>query len=300
MLTLPLGLAGLFLVLGGRLVGNAQRAAPRPTAMRTTVWDFPRGPSGPMRAVAMVPEWARPGERFPLLVTFHGWGESVRGVQRGAFGWPRDYELGASAYALRRVPFERAGFLGHVDERRFQHLRRDLARRPFQGVVVVAPYTPDILGNDAGALQADYARWVIETLIPRARRELPVVATREATGVDGVSLGGLHALLLGFDHPEVFGAVGALQPAVHERVAMVASRYVSSPTRPAQRVRLVTSRGDIFLGDVNALHAALDARGVVHERRVLAGPHDYVFNRGPGGIEMLLFHDRALRGLSAE
>ena len=26
------------------------------------------------------------------------------------------------------------------------------------------------------------------------------------------------------------------------------------------------------------------------------GPHDYVFNQGPGGVEMLLFHDRALRG----
>ena len=25
------------------------------------------------------------------------------------------------------------------------------------------------------------------------------------------------------------------------------------------------------------------------------GPHDYVFNRGPGVLEMLLFHDRALR-----
>jgi hypothetical protein len=32
---------------------------------------------------------------------------------------------------------------------------------------------------------------------------------------------------------------------------------------------------------------------------MLTGPHDYVFNRGPGGIEMLLFHDRALRGEAA-
>jgi hypothetical protein len=28
------------------------------------------------------------------------------------------------------------------------------------------------------------------------------------------------------------------------------------------------------------------------------GTHSYRFNRGPGGLEMLLFHDRALRGLA--
>jgi hypothetical protein len=26
------------------------------------------------------------------------------------------------------------------------------------------------------------------------------------------------------------------------------------------------------------------------------GPHDYEFNRGPGAYEMLMFHDRVLRG----
>ena len=48
-----------------------------------------------------------------------------------------------------------------------------------------------------------------------------------------------------------------------------------------------------------ALDAALTQRRIPHEFRLLAGPHDYPFNRGPGGVEMLLFHDRALRGLPA-
>ena len=41
---------------------------------------------------------------------------------------------------------------------------------------------------------------------------------------------------------------------------------------------------------------ALNAEHVAHEFVVVAGPHDYAFNRGPGGIEMLLWHDRVLRG----
>jgi acetyl esterase/lipase len=253
-----------------------------------------------MRVVVMVPPGLAPGARLPLLVALHGWGETLRGVERGAFGWSRDYELGASDLALRTAPLAREAFLGHVDDDRFARLRRDLAARPYRGLVVVAPFTPDVLGTDAGALQQSFDRWLVDELVPRARRELPVLADRAATGIDGVSLGGLHSLEIGLAHPEVFGVVGALQPAVRNRLDRVLARYAPSPARPAQRVRLVTSRGDVYRRDVAALDAALRARGVAHDLRVLAGPHDYVFNRGPGGVEMLLFHDRALRGLPAE
>lgn len=253
-----------------------------------------------MRAVVMLPAHVAAGERLPLLVALHGWGETLRGVDRGAFGWSRDYELGASDRELRMPALRREAFLGHVDAGRYALLRRDLAARPYRGLVVVAPFTPDVLGTDAGVLQHGFDRWLVETLVVRARRELPVLGERSATGIDGVSLGGLHALEIGLAHPEVFGVVGALQPAVRGRVERVLTRYVPSPARPPQRVRLVTSHGDVYRRDVAALDDALRARGIAHDVRVLAGPHDYVFNRGPGGVEMLLFHDRALRGLGPE
>lgn len=290
---------GVGLIALSRLLALAQSPV-RPSSLRTVVWDFPQTPVGPMRAVVMLPERRPAGERLPLLVALHGWGETLRGVERGAFAWSRDYELGASDHALREPRLRRESFLGHVDGDRFEGLRRDLAARPYRGVVVVAPFTPDVLGPDAGALQQGYARWLVEALVSRARRELPVRAEREATGIDGVSLGGLHALEIGLAHPEVFGAVGALQPAVRGRVDRVLAHYSAAAGRPSQRVRLVTSRGDVYRRDVAALSEAMRARGVAHELRVLAGPHDYVFNRGPGGVEMLLFHDRALRGLDAE
>lgn len=289
---------GVGLIALSRLLAIAQSPA-RPSSLRTAVWDFPRTPFGPMRAVVMLPA-RQPGERLPLLVALHGWGETLRGVERGAFGWPRDYELGASDHELRRPSLRREAFLGQLDEARYQRLRRDLAARPYRGVVVVAPFTPDVLSPDAGTLQAGFDRWLVEVLVARARRELPVRGEREATGIDGVSLGGLHALEVGLAHPEVFGVVGALQPAVRGRIDRVLSRHAPSPSRPAQRVRLVTSRGDVYRRDVAALDEALRARGVAHDLRVLAGPHDYVFNRGVGGVEMLLFHDRALRGMVAE
>jgi hypothetical protein len=295
---LALGL-GVGLIVLSRLLASAQ-SPPRPSSFRTVVWDFPQTPVGRMRAVVMLPARPAPGVRLPLLVALHGWGETLRGVERGAFGWSRDYELGASDRELRMPSLRRVAFLGHVDGGRLARLRRDLAARPYQGVAVVAPFTPDVLDADAGALQQSFDRWLVEALVPRARRELLVRSERTATGIDGVSLGGLHALEIGLAHPEVFGVVGALQPAVRGRIGRVLARYAPSPSRPAQRVRLVTSYGDVYRRDVAALAEALRARGVAHDVRVLAGPHDYVFNRGPGGVEMLLFHDRALRGLPAE
>lgn len=246
----------------------------------------------------MRPRSLRAGERLPLLVALHGWGESQRGVDRGAWGWHRDYELGASDAALRRARLRREDFLGFVSDRRLERLRADLAARPYRGVIVVAPYTPDVL-NDPALAEA-FAGWVVRSLIPRARRELPVIPSREATGIDGVSLGGLLALETGFAHPAQFGAVGALQAAVRNRIPRVLARWSPGGARPAQRVRLLTSRHDHLRPDVLALDSAMRARGIPHELREVEGPHDYAFNRGPGGIEMLLFHDRALRGLSAE
>jgi len=301
--TLGLLAVGVALVLGTRIRGLAQRPPPatvRPSTFVTRVWDWADTPAGPMRAVVMLPRSVAPGERLPLLVALHGWGEAVRGVERGAWGWARDYELDPSDAALRRPRLSRDAFLGWVSPGRFAALRRDHAARPYQGVVVVAPYTPDYLEPAAAARVPAYADWIAQVLVPRARRELPVLGDRAATGIDGVSLGGLVALETGFLRPETFGVVGALQAAVLGRTEQVLARRQEGPARPAQRLRLVTSRGDPLRAANEALHAALTARGVAHDWRVVEGPHDYVFNRGAGGVEMLRFHDRALRGEAAE
>lgn len=278
----------------------AQVPAPtaRASTLETRVWDFSSSPTGPTRAVVMLPARRDPSARWPLLVAFHGWGESNRGVDAGAWGWARDYELGASDSELRHTPLRREAFLGFVEPARYERLRRDLTRRPYRGLIIVTPYTPDTLDPDSGATASAYADWVANTLVPRARRELPVLQDRAATGVDGVSLGGLTALEVGLSHPEVFGVVGALQPAVHRRVERVLARRRSSA--PAQRIRLVGSRADGLTRHILTLDAAMTARHIAHDMRLVEGPHDYVFNRGPGGVEMLLFHDRALRGLAAE
>ena len=58
--------------------------------------------------------------------------------------------------------------------------------------------------------------------------------------------------------------------------------------------RLLTSREDYFKRAIRSTSTAWRAAGIEHDFEELPGPHDYPFNRGPGAIEMLLWHDRLL------
>ena len=60
------------------------------------------------------------------------------------------------------------------------------------------------------------------------------------------------------------------------------------------KLRLLTSHEDYFHDAIVGVSQAWKTAGVAHDFADLPGPHDYIFNRGPGSIELLLFQDRSL------
>jgi iron(III)-salmochelin esterase len=236
---------------------------------------------------------APPGERWPVLVALHGQGEARRGPDRGFLGWAVDYRLPEAFGALGRGRVTVADFGGMVRPERLREVNAQLARRSFGGLLVITPYTPDLMAEPVGGPGiVQYADWLAGPMLAAVRAAHPNAATgRESTGIDGVSLGGMLALEAGLRHPEAFRTVGALQPAVRGREEALAAL-----ARPddAQVIRLLTSDGDPFRGPTSTLSDRLRARHVPHDLAVVPGPHDYSFNRGPGGLEMLLFHDTHL------
>ena len=247
-------------------------------------WSFPGGAAagGSDRATVLVPRGAPLGTRFPVVIAMHGKGEAVRGPEAGAYGWIRDYKLPNAVAALTRGKLENKDFLGFVLPDRLAAMNAALAAKPYRGVIVVCPHTPNILatpGYDIHGCDA-FAPWVASTLVPRIRNELPA---SPHLGIDGVSLGGRAALLVGFAHPALFRVVATLQPAIQAAEADELTRRAKGffAQQPEGIVRLDRS---------------LDAAHLPHVTNLVKGPHDYAFNRGPGGLEMLLFHDRALRG----
>ena len=283
-----------------------QVSAPRPSASAATsrlpaeelTWTFRDSGVGPMRVVIVVPERA-PGERFPVLIAMHGRGETLKGPERGARGWVDDYALGRAVQRLAHPPLVARDFEGFVEAPRLRTLNAALSQEPYRGLIVACPYLPDVLGRDdpfAGA--PPLAHFLVDILLPRLYAETPATGTPASTGIDGVSLGGRAAVGVGLLRPESFGAVSTLQPALDpENANDLAERTRQARLKnPSLRLRLLTSTGDYYRTTLATIHGVLDFAKVPHDYLVVTGPHDYAFNRGPGALEMLSYHDRVLRG----
>jgi hypothetical protein len=263
--------------------------------VRLLEWDFGQQPWGQGRAVVVVPAWGDSVARYPVLIALHGRGEALKTPSEGAMGWPRDYAMVHSIDRLRAPPLREADYQGFVDRSRMAETNASLGIRPFGGVIVVCPWSPDFQQAVTADLSA-YSRFVIDMVLPRVLRETPAVGGPDATGIDGVSMGGVMAMRIGLAFPERFGAVGGIQPALIEgqNAEWTALAQAARARRPTVKLRLLTSREDYFRIAIVSLSQAWNAAGIPHDFVDVPGPHDYVFNRGPGSIELLFWHDRVL------
>jgi iron(III)-salmochelin esterase len=244
----------------------------------------------------VAPAWAPPDARFPVVVALHGRGEAMKPPAEGAMGWPRDYALVRAFDRLHAPPLRESDYEGLVEPSHLIETNDALKRRPFGGVIVACPWLPDVRPAATADITA-YTRFVLETLLPRVRRDTSALTAPESTGIDGVSLGGILALRIGLGSPEAFGAVGGIQPALADQqtAAWSALAVAARARRPDMKLRLVTSQFDYFRDPILALTRAWRAGGIAHDFADFPGPHDYVFNRGPGSLELLLWHDRVLQ-----
>jgi hypothetical protein len=262
------------------------------------VLSFPPAPDYPEgeRAQLLVPD--APASS-PILIALHGRGEAGRSLDVGAGAWPHEYELDRLHRRLLAPPLTGADLQDMFSGARLERLNASLADAPYKGLSVACPMTPVLADKSVEGTQG-FARFLLEALLPQVRKETGSTADRAATGIDGVSMGGRIALLVGLSHPEIFGAVGALQPAISvEEAPLISELARAAMARANVLLRLVSSDADPFLPAVRAASERLARDGVVHELLVVPGNHGYEFNRGPGGAEMLLWHERVQRGHKA-
>jgi len=249
------------------------------------------------RFTLLVPKHLGAGERVPLLVLLHGLGET--GDERmGARAWLERYGLGSAYDRLRRPPIVRTSKRADWTDARLGEVNAILRAQPFRGLVIACPYTPNVGKAPSPAAALDgYARWLAEVVIPRARKDAPVLPDANRTTLDGCSLGGYVGLEVFLRRPELFGAWGGVQSAFGaHRAEGYAERIAQAiASAGARGIHIETSSADPFHDANVALAAALKKRGVAHELMVLPGPHDQPWLREAGTIEMLLWHDRRPR-----
>jgi len=168
----------------------------------------------------------------------------------GAKAWRDDYGLDKLDAQLRTGALTRGDLADMVLDDRLGKLNESLKKNPYAGLVVACPYTPDLKDRSAKGA-APFARFVRESLLPRAQTESKCLTNRESTGIDGVSMGGRLALLVGLMHADIFGAVGALQPAIKiEEAEMFALMAKRATLDKKLSIRLVSSEKDPFLAAV--------------------------------------------------
>jgi enterochelin esterase-like enzyme len=248
------------------------------------------------RALVMYPTQRAPGQTYPGLLLFHGRGETTS-EQVGIHAWRAPYGLERSDARLRHPPLvlapEERPF---IEAERLARLNAALLEKPFGGLVVICPFTPNPRRNaQPGRVLDRYSEWIEHTLLPAAGARAPLDPTR-GIGVDGCSMGGYVAAEVFVRKPHIFRSFGVVQPAIGEhRVARYARHLARALQRQSLRaIHLQTSTRDPYRGAVNALARHLKRQGVRFTLEVLPGPHDQRWLRAAGTLAMLAWHDYIL------
>ena len=179
-----------------------------------------------------------------------------------------------------------------------------------------------------GGRKTEYRDWqpqnvqpetmIIRELIPHIDETFRTIATPEGRSVEGMSMGANGALKLAFKYPELFHSVVAyagsykrlpldgyfpsVSPEQQAWIAKLSQWYSAnddvfelahknSARLGELRIRFVAGTKDIALGDAEALHPWLSARGIPHEYEILLGVgHDARAYYRRSGFSGFRFH----------
>lgn len=249
------------------------------------------------KALLLRPSRVNDDTKLPLLVLFHGLGETVA-ESLGIHAWADRYGL-LEAYTrlvsppiTRTLPNKR-----YFSDERLAEINADLARTPFPDLCIVCPFVPNPFKKDPSAPLLDaYARYVETALLPAVRASTATIDDARHTGVDGVSLGGYVSLEIFLRKPELFGVVGTMQGAFGKQLAEVYARRIAEVCAKSgpRAVHVTTTSFDPFREASELFAKRLAERGVPATLSVPEGPHDQTFLREAGSIETLLFQASAL------
>src|ERR1700730_7622131 len=131
------------------------------------------------------------------------------------------------------------------------------------GLRRMAEYTPTRDFKTGGGEGRSYARLLIEELKPWIDSSYRTLPEAKNTGLGGSSLGGLISLYVGFAHPEVFGKLAVMSPALWWDHRSILNAIERQATRPDLRIWLDmgTAEGAKHLRDTDMLDRLLLKRG---------------------------------------
>ncbi|MGC8907576.1 MAG: alpha/beta hydrolase [Desulfomonilaceae bacterium] len=235
---------------------------------------------------------------YPMVIVFGGAGESIRPPRSGALAWMHYYKMDDAIQSLQRSKLEAADFQGLVTPSELAHFNRELQQHPYRGMIVVCPYSPPLsLGRAMD--HPDYEAHLIQELLPALIDHYRVSPGK--IGIDGVSNGGARSMYYGFKYPHLFAAIGSVQGSFGPFMDLYEELIQKhADVLKKKAIQLITSDRDSMRLSVQHMHELLKRYNIPHRYLQMTGPHDYVFNQGPGSLGLLVFHDATLHGGSPD
>jgi enterochelin esterase-like enzyme len=172
-----------------------------------------------------------------------------------------------------------------------EQVDRLIAADQIQPMIVVMPddgETTYFANWDNGPRWGDYLTYDVVSTIDQRYRTAANPADR---AIGGLSMGGLGALNLAFQHPDVFGVVGSHSPSVRlepdpELWFLTGDNFwehnpiwLAEHETGLERLKIWIDVGDEdwWLPNIEAVHTALVAQGIPVEWHEFAGPHEAVY-----------------------
>jgi len=248
----------------------------------------------PVVAVALPLDYkTSPDKKYPLVIAFGGMGECMKPPQQGSLAWIDYYKADEAVVALANGRLSTPDFRGLVTERQLEDFNARLQGCPYDGIILACPYSPVLKPGEVLEFP-DYEAFVIKELVPALKRRYRVAAGK--IGVDGVSMGGARSMYYGFKYPEIFASIGSVQGAFGPWIKVYKDLVRKNRDKlKGMPIQLVASDRDHMATSVANMHRILKDEGITHRYMMLTGPHDYIFNQGPGSLALLVFHNQALR-----
>lgn len=233
-----------------------------------------------------------PDRTYPLVIAFGGAGECVRAPRDGSLAWIDYYKTDEAVKALEDNHLTGKDFRGLALPAEIAGFNRRLKSHSYRGVILVCPYSPP-LSTHNGLENPGYEKFIVEELLPQLKKRYRIAPA--SVGVDGVSMGGARSMYFGFKYPELFQSIGAVQGAFGPYFPMYKELIKENLDLLKHRsIQLVTSDKDFCARSVERMHKLLVKNSIPHRMLRLTGPHDYIFNQGPGALALLVFHNEAL------
>jgi enterochelin esterase-like enzyme len=169
-----------------------------------------------------------------------------------------------------------------------EQIDRLIVARVVQPMIVVMPddgETTYFANWDNGPRWGDYITEDVVSTIDKRYRTLPDPASR---GIGGLSMGGLGALNLALQHPDVFGVVGGHSPSVRlepdpalwfltgdnfwEHNPIWLAQH--APGLESLKIWLDVGSEDVWLPNIEAVHQTFLAEGLHVDWHLYPGPHE--------------------------